>query len=290
MIQIDAKKCTKCGFCADECPSRIFRMVPGPEGGCTVQTEYLGWCTGCAHCIAICPANAILHDSVSADRLMNLPDAAVPPDTMRAFLLSRRSVRAFKEKPVPGETIGQLIEAGVHAGTASNAQTENFIVIQDQKLLTELENMVVDIVWDKLKILGSAIGRGLARMKFGEQMVQQSVRYYEGFKDRREKGETEGLVFRKAPAVIAVDGLRANHSAHENCAIAARNMELLAMSLGLGTCWAGFLLVAAGFSDKIARRLGLGKERNVYSAFMLGYPKHEYRKGIGRQPREVRWL
>ena len=121
-------------------------------------------------------------------------------------------------------------------------------------------------------------------------MVQQSVRYYKGFKERRGAGETEGLVFRKAPAVIAVEGLRTNPSVHENCAIAARNMEILAMSLGLGTCWAGFLLSAAGFTDKIARRLGLGKDRNIYSAFMLGYPKHQYRKGIARRPREVRWL
>jgi nitroreductase len=90
--------------------------------------------------------------------------------------------------------------------------------------------------------------------------------------------------------VIAIQALRTNPSAHENCAIAARNMELLAMSLGLGTCWAGFLLSAAGFADKIARRLGLGGDRNIYSAFMLGYPKHEYRKGIRRRPREVRWL
>jgi nitroreductase len=32
---------------------------------------------------------------------------------MRAFLLSRRSIRAFREKPVPGELIEQLIEVGI---------------------------------------------------------------------------------------------------------------------------------------------------------------------------------
>ena len=55
--------------------------------------------------------------------------------------------------------------------------------------------------------------------------------------------------------MIVVHGLRANFSARENCAIAARNMEILAKSLGLGTCWAGFLLVAAGLTKKVAGRL-----------------------------------
>jgi nitroreductase len=90
--------------------------------------------------------------------------------------------------------------------------------------------------------------------------------------------------------VIAVQGLRTNHNVHENCAIAVRNMEMLAMSLGLGTCWAGFLLVAAGISGKIARRLGVPDDRNIYSAIMLGYPTHVYRKTVPRRQREVRWL
>ncbi len=207
---------------------------------------------------------------------------------MRAFLLARRSTRAFREQPVPGEIIEQLIEVGTHAGTASNAQTENFIVIRDPILLSELDEMVIGTIWDKLKPLGSRIGRRLARIRHGEEMVKQYVLYYERFRAAREKGE--GVVFRHAPAVIAIHGLKANRSAHENCAIAARNMEMLAQAMGLGTCWAGFLLIAAGLSHKIARRLGVPDDRNVYSAFMLGYPTHDYPRTIPRRPREVRWL
>jgi hypothetical protein len=35
---------------------------------------------------------------------------------------------------------------------------------------------------------------------------------------------------------------------------------------------------------------GLSKDRNIYGAVMLGHPKHRYRKGIARRPREMRWL
>ncbi len=290
MIEVDAKKCTGCGFCADECPAGVFMVRAAPDGSRTAQVGDPGLCTACGHCVALCPAGAVVHGELPADGFGERPNVVIAPEDMRAFLLSRRSIRAFREKPVPGELIEQLIEVGTHAGTASNAQTENFIVIQDPKLLSELEGMVIGVLWDKIKLLGSGIGRRLARMKYGEDMVKQSMLYYERFKAMRESGDTGGMIFRNAPAVIAVHGLRSNHSAHENCAIAARNMEMLAKSLGLGTCWAGFFLVAAGLSARLPRRLGLSGDRNVYSAFMLGYPKHDYRKTVPRRQREVRWL
>jgi nitroreductase len=75
-------------------------------------------------------------------------------------------------------------------------------------------------------------------------------------------------------------------AAHGNCAIAARNMEMLANSLGPGTCWAGFLPVAAGLAKKIARRLGIFDDRNIYRPIMLGYPTHVYRKTAPRRRRQ----
>lgn len=290
MIEVDAKKCTGCGFCSDECPAGIFMLNSAPDGSRTVQVRYLSHCIGCGHCVAICPQDAVVHGELPADKFEDRPHVVIAPDAMRAFLLSRRSIRAFREKPVPGELIEQLIEVGTHAGTASNAQTENFIVIQDRKLLSELEDMVIGILWDKMKLLGSGIGRRLARIRYGEETVKQSILYYERFKIRRDSGNLDGLIFRNAPAVIAVHGQRTNRSAHENCAIAARNMEMLAMSLGLGTCWAGLFLVAAGLTEKIARRLAVSDDRNIYSAIMLGYPTHEYQKTVPRRQREVRWL
>ncbi|MGD0230978.1 MAG: nitroreductase family protein [Syntrophorhabdales bacterium] len=290
MIEVDAKKCTGCGFCSDECPAGIFVVSPAPDGSRMAQVRYLSRCTGCGHCVAICPQDAIVHGELPVDKFEGRPNVVIGPDAMRAFLLSRRSIRAFKEKPVPGDLIEQLIEVGTHAGTASNAQTENFIVIQDRRLLAELEDMVIGILWDKLKLLGSGIGQRLARIRYGEETVRQSMLYHERFKAARDSGDSGGLIFRNAPVVIAVHGQRTNRSVHENCAIATRNMEMIAMSLGLGTCWAGFLLVAAGLTKKIARRLGVSDDRNVYSAIMLGYPTHVYRKTVPRRQREVRWF
>jgi nitroreductase/NAD-dependent dihydropyrimidine dehydrogenase PreA subunit len=291
MISIDSAKCTKCGFCIDECPNYVFALISVAGGDTEIKVRYPEQCCICAHCVAICPETAINHDEMPAEKFEDLPGTRIPPEHIKNLLLSRRSIRAFKEKPVTKEVVGQLIETGVHAGSSSNGQTENFIIIQDRKVLAELEQIVVEVLWKAgLKYLGSSIGCKLAKMKLGDEMVRQFIPYHHIIKNRKKNNQLEGMVFRNAPVVIVSHGLRTNFMAHANCAIAARNMEIMARTMGLGTCWVGFLSTAANHSKKIGRYIGIPDDHNIYSAIMVGYPKHEYKKKIPRKDREVRWM
>jgi nitroreductase/NAD-dependent dihydropyrimidine dehydrogenase PreA subunit len=290
MIHIDEKKCTKCRFCVDECPARIFVVNTGVRSSPVTESAHLAQCNRCGHCVAICPTDAITHDELPSDGFNVISNETINPDALHAFMLSRRSTRSFKEKPVPRELIERLIEVGTHAGTASNLQSEGFIVMQDYRLIDDLEKLVLETLWKKMRILSNSFGRRLARFKYGEVTSRQAISYFERFRTMRHKGELRGSVFRSAPAVILIHGERSNRSVHENCAIAARNMELLAQSLGLGTCWAGFLLVAAGMDSRITGHLGIAANRNIFGALMLGYPVHSYRKTVPRRKRDVRWM
>jgi len=226
------------------------------------------------------------------EKFEDLPVTKIPPESMRNLLLSRRSIRVFKENRVPKALIEQLIEVGIHAGTSSNGQTENFVVIQDQKLLSDLEEMAIEVLWDKgLKYLGSETGQKMAETKVGEEMLRQTIPYHHIMSNRRQNNQLAGMVFRNAPVVIIIHGLRTNFMARANCSIAARNIEIMAKTLGLGTCWVGFLSSAANLAEKkIERYLQIPDDRSIYGAIMVGYPKFEYRKIIPRNPREVRWI
>jgi len=287
MIEIDSTKCNKCGFCFEVCSSDVLALGKGRE----IQVRYPEQCSICGHCVAICPENALIHKELPIEKFEDLPVTIIPPEDMRNLLLSRRSIRVFQEKPVPKELIKQLIEVGVHAGTSSNGQSEDFIVIQDRKLLSELEKIVVDVLWNSgIKYLGGSIGQKLAKMKFGEEMLRQAIPYYHSIRHRRENNELTGMIFRNAPVVMVIHGLRTNFMAHANCSIAARNMEIMAKTSGLGTCWVGFLSVAAHLAKKkIERYLEISDDHSIYGAIMIGYPKFEYRKIIPRKEREVRW-
>jgi nitroreductase/NAD-dependent dihydropyrimidine dehydrogenase PreA subunit len=288
MVEIDSTKCSKCGFCLDVCPNYVFAVAEGR----IIKVRYPEQCCLCGHCVAICPENAVIHTEIPAEKFADSPVINIPPENMRNLLLSRRSIRAYKEEPVPKELIAQLIEVGIHAGTSSNGQTENFIVIQDRKLLSDLEKMVIEVMWDKgMKYLGNSIGQNLAKTQIGEEMLRQALPYHHILKNRRQNNQLAGMIFRNAPVVIVIHGLRTNFMAHANCSIAARNMEIMAKTMGLGTCWVGFLSVAAHLAKKkIERYLEIPDDHGIYGAMMVGYPKHEYRKIPPRKERQVRWL
>lgn len=290
MITIDLAKCTNCGFCIDECPNYVFGLN-SDAGTDEIEIRYPDQCCICGHCVAICPENAIDHEEMPAQRFEDLADIRIPPENMKSLLLSRRSIRAFGEKAISRELLEQLIETGVHAGTSSNGQTEGFIIIEDRKTLVELEQVVIEVLWNAgLKHLDSTLGIKFTRMKYGHEMVRQYMAYHNIIKNRKRNNQLDGMIFRNAPAVIVIHGIRANYLAHANCAIAARNMEIMARSMGLGTCWIGFLTSAAHISRKIGKYLGIPADRNVYGAIMTGYPKHQYKKSIPRRSREVRWI
>ena len=60
------------------------------------------------------------------------------------------------------EDLDALIEAAVHAGTASNGQSEGFIVIEDRNRLDELEQQVCKILWNGgLRYLGNPVGTAI---------------------------------------------------------------------------------------------------------------------------------
>jgi hypothetical protein len=48
--------------------------------------------------------------------------------------------------------------------------------------------------------------------------------------------------------------------------------------------------VASKKSGKIDNFLGLSKDRTVYAALMVGYPRHKLKKVPARKPRDIRWI
>lgn len=75
-----------------------------------------------------------------------------------------------------------------------------------------------------------------------------------------------------------------------DCAIAVTYLELAERAGGLGTCWAGFLVAAAGRDPRIAEYLGLPAGHGIFGALMIGYPRFRYH-GIPEKNRAiVDWL
>jgi hypothetical protein len=64
------------------------------------------------------------------------------PDVYRDIITSRRSIRQFKNAPVPRDVIEQVLDLARYAPTASNDQNVGYIVVTDKHLIEETANTI----------------------------------------------------------------------------------------------------------------------------------------------------
>lgn len=72
------------------------------------------------------------------------PEIKVPkgtPDALTA-ILTRRSIRDYTPHPVPEELIRLLLEVGQAAPSAFNERSSEFVVVNDQKVLKEISQVI----------------------------------------------------------------------------------------------------------------------------------------------------
>ena len=133
-------------------------------------------------------------------------------------IMARRSVRAYKEQAVPRELLEQVVECGINAPNAMNAQQWEVRVVESKAWIDKATETY------KQSVKGT----------LAEKMVTEP-----SFKN----------MFRNAPAVIFIGHKPSKYTAVD-CGLMAENMMLAAQSLGLGTvCMASpvmFLTQAAG--------------------------------------------
>ncbi len=168
---------------------------------------------------------------------------------IKEVIYTRRSIRAYQDKPVEKALIEQCIDAAIQAPTAMNGQPWAFAVIQDQKTLKELSDET------KAFLLG----------------MMDKMPAMERYREALESADYS--VFYNAPALVII-------CAKPDCgpapmidsALAAENLMLMARSLGIGSCWIGFCGMYLG-TDDARKKYGIPDGYSVQAPIILGYPE-----------------
>jgi len=123
-------------------------------------------------------------------------------------ILSRRSIRAYKQEQIKDEELQKILEAGKFAPSAMNQQSWHFTVIQNKEMLHRI-NEACRAVYEKSE----------------NEVLKQ-----------RAKAENFS-VFYNAPTYIIISGDEKAIAPINDCSLALGNMFLAAHSLGIGSCW-----------------------------------------------------
>jgi len=268
---IDPDKCLRDGLCVAECPLAIIEM-PDPKLPPRPSADAYELCITCGHCAAVCPHGAL---SLKAMPLESMPlinkDWAVGPEQAEQFLRSRRSIRVYKDQPVERATLQRLIEVARHAPSGHNWQPVHWLALSGRDQLKPLSELVIQ--WMHWMIKEQPEAAALMHM---ERVI---ARWQAGF---------DGIL-RGAPHVILAHAHKADRTAPAACTIALTYLELMAPTLSLGACWAGFFNAAATFFPPMQEALALPKGHLSFGAMMVGHPKVRYQRLPLRKEPPITW-
>jgi len=192
------------------------------------------------------------------------------PEQVEHLLKSRRSVRVYKEEPVPRETLARLIDIARYAPSGHNAQPVQWLVIVDPKEVQRLSGLVVDAMRSAIK----------------ESPELADIFPIDVIVTMQKRGEDP--IMRHAPHAIVAHAPRDAITAQQDGLIALTYLELAAYSLGVGACWAGFVHFAAMFYSPMREALRLPEGHHCLGAMMIGYPKHRLvRIPIRNEPKVI---
>lgn len=256
MIRIDRERCTVCGLCAEVCPLLCFRAEDG-----VMQTRHEECCMRCGQCTAVCPSAAVSLEGAPADSLRDLHPFLSFED-FDNLARGRRSVRAFKDAPVPREVLLRALDCARYAPTGKNLENVTWLVIEGRERLRRIADAVVDFSRKDQRMAGVA----------------------------RAHDAGHDPIFRGAPcAVFALADSGYDLSAC-NCDIAVSYLELALPTLGLGACWAGFAMRAAISSPEVRAAFGAPEGLTPFAGLMVGLPKLKYSRIPARRELRVTWL
>jgi nitroreductase/NAD-dependent dihydropyrimidine dehydrogenase PreA subunit len=267
LLNVNRELCAKCGICAEVCPNGIIGMAA--DGPKLLVAE---GCINCGHCVAVCPNAALDYTAASLTGQTPLPEFPVlDAATARNFLRSRRSIRNYRKEKVSRETILELLDIARFAPTGCNSQGLSYLAIDNPSILSQVTVLTVEWMEEQIKSgapWASDFFTGLVEI------------YHNTGKD---------LVLREAPCLILATAPQSFPMGHDNARHCLEYIDLFATSLGLGTCWAGFVEMAANYQP-LLKTLHVPDDTAIVGAMMAGYPKFAYRRLVNRNPLQVKWL
>ena len=278
-------RCNNCMLCVRDCVAGVWREKEGrPAPVCPSA------CNLCGHCVAVCPKGAVIHSGLDAGQADRVRRKLIDADVYRETVMSRRSVRQYRDIPVEPEKIEQILDLARYSPTASNAQNVSYIVITNRKLIEDTGRRVFAMGVRAYRWANSIAGRAVLFLFKNNRKVAALERYMAAMDYYIPQWKAgRDYILHNAPVLVLVCAPAKADFAVDNCNIAATNIVNYAHALGLGSCYIGFLTLVLKRSRKMRKLLGVPENRKVYASLVLGYPAYRHSFVAPRKQPDVTW-
>lgn len=271
LLIVDESKCKQDGICAEICPSRIIRLG-GKDKFPEIPVRLENGCIQCGHCVSVCPHGALSHRLVPLASCPPIDPALVIDDRQaEQFLRSRRSIRVFRDQTVEKEKIQRLINVAGCAPTAGNSQRVVWRVVTNRETIDQVADLTAEFLRHVID----------TRPKGGYPV------YYPAMVAGHKAGRDP--ITRQAPVLLIASTPAMLSNGTVDISLAFSYLELMAPSLGLGTCWAGLVYSALVNDPRVKDLLGLPEDTGHFYSMLLGYPKFKYQRLPPRRSPRIDW-
>jgi len=288
MITIDESRCTLCGLCLPVCVRRILQ-----EGKKSVEVTDPELCMLCGHCQAVCPTDAWQFTAGNEEFIPAPHREEIPePNTFLRFLRRRRSLRVYQNKLVEKEKLKKIIEAGRYAPTGSNRQACAYEVFGGREILDPICALAIQTLEKQGREMEEILDR-LRRKKepIPEELLPRQYLSPVWARIARKWAAGEDQLLHQAPALVVIHMKKNLATTPEfDAGIASAQMILMAETLGLGTCYIGFLIMAIENSPELKEMMRIPADHRALLAFTVGYANVEFLKLVARKPAQVEWI
>lgn len=257
MIQISSDSCTGCSQCTIACPCRLISMKDNKAEGASYLPKF---CFSCGHCQAVCPASAITVNGACAEGA--IPNVGDMYAQVKNLIQSNRSVRKYKNDPIPKEKLLDIIHTLDYTASAKNQQTIQYILVTNQAKIREFSDMCV-------------------------AHLQQTKQYPEVIMSIK---NNINPITGDAPYLLLAYAKKSSMFPSIDATLKMENARMLMYASGIHSCYLGYCIGFVNAIPSLKEYFGIASNEELYCAISFGYSDEAYRNVPARTENAVRFI
>jgi nitroreductase len=227
------------------------------------------------------------------DDFFKLPHHTVGDEQFSGFLSSRRSVRVFKDDPVPREMLEKIVEIISLAPMSFPPHKVQVTVMQKRETIERALPLMVKFYEELSRKMDNPFIRWVIRRKAGQEAfdsLQSHVLPSLAWRLPDMKAGLGDTITRGAPSMLVFHARREAMGQTADGWIALTYGLLAAHALGLGATAIDLVPPAIARSPELREMFEIPRENRVLASMIVGYPRYRFQRGIRRRLANVNWI